>query len=321
MTITMITTKATTMARSALLTTARDTAALFTNSARSTALGPSLATSLARSTSRSALYSTRSGKPQLQQQQQQQRQQQQQQYARRRNAADAAITASSYVVVPIGAAMLGVIGYYLLTDLFGDEGTTHIYADTLRLVQANSEVAAIVGLPLDASGDDLWTSRPERADAAFSGLGIDFSKLVKEHGGSTGWRNRRNPAVQSFVDQYGNRHILVRYNILGDRGHGIVHADLVQLAEGGAWQYRFLIADIAPNDPDAPYHVIDEGNSQQQQQQQKSGWLPAVKAKMSFKRVTKYKRVAIDTGRSRLYRSFTADPDAAAEAAWYEGWC
>ncbi|KAF9414591.1 hypothetical protein BGZ94_000336 [Podila epigama] len=124
-------------------------------------------------------------------------------------------TTTNYTVVAAGAVLIGVIGYAIVSELFGSNSDTHIFGDALERVRSNEKLQEIIGTPMKGYGEPSSSKR------------------------------RRNRRIQSQVvlDAEGKEHLLMRFFVEGPDNEGTAHLEMVKDARN-KWEYKYLFVDI-----------------------------------------------------------------------------
>ncbi|KAF9324756.1 mitochondrial import inner membrane translocase subunit tim21 [Podila minutissima] len=124
-------------------------------------------------------------------------------------------TTTNYTVVGAGVVLVGVIGYAIISELFGSNSDTHIFGDALEKVRNNEKLQDIIGSPM------------------------------KGHGEPSSSKRRRNRRIQSQVvlDGEGKEHLLMRFFVEGPDNEGTAHLEMVKDARN-KWEYKYLFVDI-----------------------------------------------------------------------------
>ncbi|KAF9927580.1 Mitochondrial import inner membrane translocase subunit Tim21 [Linnemannia zychae] len=109
----------------------------------------------------------------------------------------------------------GIIGYAIVSELFGSNSDTHIFGDALEKVRNNEQLKEIIGSPMMGHGEPSSSKR------------------------------RRNRRIHSQVvlDQSGNEHLLMRFYVEGPNNEGTAHLEMLK-DERGNWEYKYLFVDI-----------------------------------------------------------------------------
>ncbi|KAF9311407.1 hypothetical protein BG003_007446 [Podila horticola] len=109
----------------------------------------------------------------------------------------------------------GVIGYAIISELFGSNSDTHIFGDALEKVRSHEKLQDIIGSPM------------------------------KGHGEPSSSKRRRNRRIQSQVvlDGEGKEHLLMRFFVEGPDNEGTAHLEMVKDARN-KWEYKYLFVDI-----------------------------------------------------------------------------
>ncbi|KFH68430.1 hypothetical protein MVEG_05245 [Podila verticillata NRRL 6337] len=124
-------------------------------------------------------------------------------------------TTTNYTVVGAGVVLVGVIGYAIISELFGSNSDTHIFGDALEKVRNHDKLQDIIGSPM------------------------------KGHGEPSSSKRRRNRRIQSQVilDGEGKEHLLMRFFVEGPDNEGTAHLEMVKDARN-KWEYKYLFVDI-----------------------------------------------------------------------------
>ncbi|CAO3695440.1 unnamed protein product [Umbelopsis ramanniana] len=124
-------------------------------------------------------------------------------------------TSANIGLILAGAAVTGTILYYVGSELFSSQSSTHIFSDALDRVRQHEELSAMLGTP------------------------------IKGHGEPSRSRSRRNRRIlhQLAQDSEGKEHLLMRFYVEGPDNEGTCMVNMVK-DDGGKWQYRQLYVDV-----------------------------------------------------------------------------
>lgn len=114
-----------------------------------------------------------------------------------------------------GTAITGTILYYVGSELFGTQSSTHIFSDALERVRQHEELSSMLGSP------------------------------IKGHGEPSRSRMRRNRRIlhQLAQDSEGKEHLLMRFYVEGPDNEGTCMVNMVK-DDNGKWEYRQLYVDV-----------------------------------------------------------------------------
>ncbi|KAG0284905.1 Mitochondrial import inner membrane translocase subunit Tim21, partial [Linnemannia gamsii] len=108
-----------------------------------------------------------------------------------------------------------IIGYAIVSELFGANSDTHVFGDALERVRNNEKLKDIIGSPMMGHGEPSNSKR------------------------------RRNRRIHSQVvlDAEGKEHLLMRFYVEGPDNEGIAHLEMVK-DQRNKWEYKYLFVDI-----------------------------------------------------------------------------
>ncbi|KAF9100768.1 hypothetical protein BGX29_006265 [Mortierella sp. GBA35] len=129
--------------------------------------------------------------------------------------ATATKTTTNYTVIGAGVVLVGVIGYAIISELFGSNSDTHVFGDALERVRNNEKLKDIIGSPMMGHGEPSNSKRR---------------------------RNRRIHS-QIVLDAEGKEHLLMRFYVEGPDNEGTAHLEMVK-DERNKWEYKYLFVDI-----------------------------------------------------------------------------
>ncbi|KAG0380754.1 mitochondrial import inner membrane translocase subunit tim21 [Mortierella sp. AD032] len=129
--------------------------------------------------------------------------------------ATATRTTTNYTVIGAGVVLVGVIGYAIVSELFGSNSDTHVFGDALERVRNNERLKDVIGSPMMGHGEPSNSKR------------------------------RRNRRIHSQVvlDAEGKEHLLMRFYVEGPDNEGIAHLEMVK-DQRKKWEYKYLFVDI-----------------------------------------------------------------------------
>ncbi|OAQ31112.1 TIM21-domain-containing protein [Linnemannia elongata AG-77] len=109
----------------------------------------------------------------------------------------------------------GIIGYAIVSELFGSNSDTHVFGDALEKVRNHEKLKDIIGSPMMGHGEPSNSKR------------------------------RRNRRIHSQVvlDAEGKEHLLMRFYVEGPDNEGIAHLEMVK-DQRNKWEYKYLFVDI-----------------------------------------------------------------------------
>ncbi|KAK9694905.1 mitochondrial import inner membrane translocase subunit tim21 [Basidiobolus ranarum] len=124
-------------------------------------------------------------------------------------------TTTNLGIIALGVGILGTIVYYLSSELFGSESSTHVFGDALDKIRVNDELQAVLGSPIKGYGEPSSSQR----------------------------RRNRRIASQVVDDAAGTTHMLMRFFVEGPDNTGEAHVDMTKTGKG-KWEYRYLYVDV-----------------------------------------------------------------------------
>ncbi|KAG0055488.1 Mitochondrial import inner membrane translocase subunit Tim21 [Linnemannia elongata] len=109
----------------------------------------------------------------------------------------------------------GIIGYAIVSELFGSNSDTHVFGGALERVRNHEKLKDIIGSPMMGHGEPSNSKR------------------------------RRNRRIHSQVvlDAEGKEHLLMRFYVEGPDNEGIAHLEMVK-DQRNKWEYKYLFVDI-----------------------------------------------------------------------------
>ncbi|GAB5593800.1 mitochondrial import inner membrane translocase subunit tim21 [Umbelopsis nana] len=124
-------------------------------------------------------------------------------------------TSANIGLIVAGVAVTGTILYYVGSELFGTQSSTHIFSDALERVRQHEELSAMLGSP------------------------------IKGHGEPSRSRMRRNRRIlhQLAQDSEGREHLLMRFYVEGPDNEGTCMVNMIK-DDSGKWTYRQLYVDV-----------------------------------------------------------------------------
>lgn len=124
-----------------------------------------------------------------------------------------------------GTAITGTILYYVGSELFGTQSSTHIFSDALERVRQHEELSSMLGSP------------------------------IKGHGEPSRSRMRRNRRIlhQLAQDSEGREHLLMRFYVEGPDNEGTCMVNMVK-DDNGKWEYRQLYVDVPGKEIEVTTH-------------------------------------------------------------------
>ncbi|KAK5828419.1 TIM21-domain-containing protein [Linnemannia elongata] len=129
--------------------------------------------------------------------------------------ATATKTTTNYTVIGAGVVLVSIIGYAIVSELFGSNSDTHVFGDALERVRNHEKLKDIIGSPMMGHGEPSNSKR------------------------------RRNRRIHSQVvlDAEGKEHLLMRFYVEGPDNEGIAHLEMVK-DQRNKWEYKYLFVDI-----------------------------------------------------------------------------
>ncbi|KAJ2956758.1 hypothetical protein NQZ79_g7419 [Umbelopsis isabellina] len=118
-------------------------------------------------------------------------------------------------LIAAGVAVTGTILYYVGSELFGSQSSTHVFSNALDRVRQHEELSAILGTP------------------------------IKGHGEPSRSRGRRNRRImhQLAEDTEGREHMLMRFYVEGPNNEGTCIVNMIK-GDNGKWDFKQLYVDV-----------------------------------------------------------------------------
>ncbi|KAF0497399.1 TIM21-domain-containing protein [Gigaspora margarita] len=127
----------------------------------------------------------------------------------------AAKTTTNISVIVIGVGVLGVLLYYIISELFGPKSSTKVFNESLEKIRNNQECQKVLGVPIKGHGNPVPNSRLRHPRAR----------------------------LQDVINTDGTPHRIMQFYVEGSLTHGNALLDMVKDDQGN-WVIKYLIVVV-----------------------------------------------------------------------------